>query len=136
VKVSTLELARGLMLLGLFGLAVSAAALALNWEAFEDRSNTETAALGGGLVFLALGGWLGRCPRAAVQHGLAGALLAGVFLTLACLFSRYRNPHFFPGRSRILLELAALGSVIAALALYLLNRFSPEHEPHASRGPP
>jgi hypothetical protein len=122
------------MLLGLFALAVSAAALALDWEAFEDRSNTATAALGGSFVLMALGGWLGRCPRAAVQHALAGALLAGVFLTLACLFSRYRNPHFFPGRSRTLLELAALVSVLAALALYLVNRIGSEHEPHASRG--
>jgi hypothetical protein len=134
VKISTLELARGLLLLGLFALALSAAALALDWAAFEDRSNTATAALGGSLVLLALGGWLGRCPRAAVQHALAGALLAGVFLTLACLFSRYRNPHFFPGRSRTLLELAALVSVLAALALYLVNRIGPGHEPHASRG--
>jgi hypothetical protein len=136
VKVSPLELARGLMLLGLLGVALSAVLMALDWAAFEDRSDPETLALTGSLVLLALGGWLARAPRAALQHALAGALLAGSFLTLACLFARYRNPHFFPRRSGILLELAALGSALAALALYLLNRFSGAREAHASRGPP
>jgi hypothetical protein len=122
VKLGTAELARGLLLLGMLGLAASAALLALDWTAFEDRSNPETLALLGSLLLLALGGWSGRCPRAAAFHALAGVLLAGAFLTFACLIARYRNPHFFPGRSRTLLELAAGCSLISSVGLYLLMR--------------
>jgi hypothetical protein len=122
VKLGVPELSRGLLLLGMLGLACSAALLALDWTAFEDRSNPETLALLGSLVLLALGGWIGRCPRAAAFHALAGVLLAGAFLTFACLIARYRNPHFFPRRSRTLLELAAIGSLISSLGLYWLIR--------------
>jgi hypothetical protein len=135
VKIGSLEFARGLMLLGLFGLAVSAVLLALDWAAFEDRSNTETLALCGSVALLVLGGWLERSPGAALQHALAGVFLAGVFVALACLIDRHRNPHFFPRRSLILLELAGLAGGLAALGLYLMNRFTADGAPRAWRGP-
>ena len=122
MKLRASELSRGLLVLGMLGLAGSAALLALDWAAFEDRSNPGTLALLGSLLLLASGGWIGRCPRAAAFHALAGVLLAGAFLTLTCLITRYRNPHFFPRRSRTLLELAAAGSLISSLGLYWLIR--------------
>jgi hypothetical protein len=77
VKLGASELSRGLLVLGMLGLAGSAALLALDWAAFEDRSNPGTLALLGSLLLLASGGWIGRCPRAAAFHALAGVLLAG-----------------------------------------------------------
>jgi len=122
VKPGATQLSRGLLVAGMLALAFSVALLALDWAAFEDRSNTQTTVLLGSLVLLVLGGWVGRCPRAAAFHALAGVLLAGAFLTLACLIARYRNPHFFPQRSRTLLEVAALSSLVSSVALYLLVR--------------
>ena len=110
------------MLLGLLGLALSAVLLALDWAAFEDRSSTQTLVLCAGLATLALGGYLARSPRAAAQHLLAGILIAGTFLTITCLVVRYRNPHFFPSRSRTLLQIAPALSLLSAIVLYLLSR--------------
>ena len=132
MKLTRLGLAQGLMLLGLLGLALSAVLLALDWAAFEDRSNAETLALCGSVALVALGGWLARSPRLALEHALGGVLIAGAFLTLAYLFARFRNPHFFPRRSQVLLELAAVASLLAAVGLYLLRRLS-ERAPQAFR---
>jgi hypothetical protein len=122
VRLGAAGLSSGLLIAGMLALACSVALLGLDWAAFEDRSSTQTVALLGSLGLLALGGRIGRSPRTAAFHALAGVLLAGAFLTLACLIARYRNPHFFPRRSGTLLEVAALGSLVSSVALYLLIR--------------
>lgn len=118
------ELAPVLLLVGLTGLVLSVVLLALDWAAFEDRSNPETLALCVSVGALVLGGWWGRDPRAAAQHVLAGLMLSGAFLTLACLVARFRTPHFFPTRSRTLLEVSVAGCLISAVLLYRLARAS------------
>ncbi|HEX4389252.1 MAG TPA: hypothetical protein VH109_11560 [Steroidobacteraceae bacterium] len=118
------ELAPVLLLVGLTGLVLSVILLALDWAGFEDRSNPETLALCVSLGALVAGGWFGRDPRAAAQHVLAGLMLSGAFLALACVVARYRTPHFFPTRSRTLLEVSVAGCLVSAVLLYLIARGS------------
>jgi hypothetical protein len=119
---SRTAIGQGLLLLGLFGVLITIVFLALNWAAYEDRSDTELALLLVSLLVIATGGWCTRSARLALWHALVGVLLAALFLAITSLIAWYRSTHFFPPRSRLLLESALAAALVSGIAVLLLHR--------------
>jgi hypothetical protein len=116
------DIGQVLLVLGLLGVVITSTLLALNWAAYEDRSDTELGLLVGSLVAIAIGGGYLRSVRLALLHALSGVLLAATFLAVTSLTAWYRSAHFFPPRSRVLLECALAGVIGAGLAVLWLRR--------------
>jgi hypothetical protein len=113
---------RALVLLGTAGIVLDTVLLALDWIAFDDRSNTEVALLAAGIVAVLAGGWALRSARAALMALSTAVLLAALFLSAAAFFEWLRSGYFFAARSRWLLR-GALGALLAAAAVLAADRF-------------
>ena len=108
---------RALIVLGTIGIALNTVLLSLDWISFDDRSNTQLALLGAGVLAVGLGGWVVRRPRTAAAALVVGVFFGALFLFAAAFFAWLKSGYFFPARSRLMLRASLAVSLIAGAAL-------------------
>jgi peptidoglycan/LPS O-acetylase OafA/YrhL len=108
---------RGLIILGVIGMALNSIFLCLDWISFDDRSSTKSVLLAVSILGVILGGWLLQSSRIVVAAILAGVFLGSLFLFAAAFFAWLKSGYFFPARSRLLLRTSLAALVISGVLM-------------------